>query len=290
MTTTLVAGVSGHTGAVVAQALLEQKQKVRVLVREPAKGERWKKRGAEVSVGSVDDAHALAAAFRGVDAAFLLLPPPPPPTTGYVQRAQKITDAFVQTLSGSHVKHVVLLSSVGAQWPDGTGPIRALHLAEKGLSTLKLPCTFLRACYFVENWGSMLGAAKDGHLPSFYPADFKFPQVATHDIGLLAAELLADHPKAHRVVELAGPVDASPNDVAATLGKLLGREVKVAPQPVAQVAAAFQSFGFSAEFAGLYQEMVQGILSGRVAFEHPESVRRGKQSLEVTLGEMLKHS
>ncbi len=136
----------------------------------------------------------------------------------------------------------------------------------------------------------MLGSAKDGQLPTFYPPDFKFPQVATHDIGLVAAGLLTDHPKAHRVVELAGPVDVSPNDVAATLGKLLGREVKVLPQPVAQVAAAFQTFGFSAEMAGLYQELTQGVLSGRVAFEHPEALRRGKQGLEQTLGEMLKHS
>jgi uncharacterized protein YbjT (DUF2867 family) len=290
MSTTLVTGVSGHTGSVVAQTLLEQKQKVRVLVRDAAKGERWKKRGAEVSVGSVDDAHAMAAALRGVDAAYLLVPPPPPSFTGFFQRAQKITDAFVQTLSGSHAKHVVFLSSVGAQWPDKTGVVRALHQAEKALSTLKVPCTFLRACYFMENWGSVLPAAKDGQLPTFLPADAKFPQVATHDIGLLAAALLSDHPKAHRVVELAGPVDVSPKDVAATLGKLLGREVQVVSQPVAQVAASFQQFGFSAEIAGLYQEMMEGILAGRLSFEHPETLRRGKQTLEQTLGEMLKHS
>jgi len=290
MSTTLVAGVSGHTGAVVAQALLEQKQKVRVLVRDAAKGERWKKRGAEVSVGSLDDPHAVAAALRGADAAFLLIPPPGFSITGFFPRAQKIIDAYVQTLHGSHVKHVVLLSSVGAQWPDGTGVVRALYLAEKGLSTLKLPCTFLRPCSFVENWGGMLAAAKNGQLPSFYPADFKYPQVACHDIGLLAASLLGEHPKGRRVVELAGPTDVSPADIARALSKLLGREVHVASQPVAQMAGALQQFGFSAEMAGLFQELTQGILAGRLAFEHPETLRRGKQTLEETLGEMLKHS
>jgi len=290
MSTTLVAGVSGHTGAVVAQSLLEQKQKVRVLVRDAAKGERWKKRGAEVAIGSLDDPHALAAALRGVDAAFLLLPPPGFGVTGFFQRAQKIIDTYVQTLPGSHVKHVVLLSSVGAQWPDGTGVVRALHLAEKALSTLKVPCTFLRPCSFVENWSGMLAAAKDGHLPTFYPADFKYPQVATRDIGLVAAALLGEHPKAHRVVELAGPTDVSPADIARALSKLLGREVQTAPQPVAQMATALQQFGFSAEMAGLFQELTQGILGGRLSFEHPETLRRGKQSLEETLGEMVKHS
>ena len=137
MPTYLVAGVSGHTGAVVAQSLLDQKQKVRVLVRDAAKGERWKKRGAEVAVGSLEDAHALAAAFRGADAAYLLVPPPPHDATGVLARSARIVAAFVQTVSGSHLKHVVFLSSVGAQHKEGTGIIQGLHAAEEALRTLQ---------------------------------------------------------------------------------------------------------------------------------------------------------
>jgi uncharacterized protein YbjT (DUF2867 family) len=289
MPTFLVAGVSGHTGAVVAQHLLDQKQKVRVLVRDPAKGERWKKRGAEVAVASVDDAHALAAAFRGATAAYLLIPPAAPSATGLLARAKKIAEAFFQAGTG-HLHHAVFLSSVGAQHPDGTGVIRALQLAEQQLKAWKFPVTFLRACYFVENWGTVLGPAKDGQLPTFLSPDFKIPQVSTHDIGRVAAELITEHPKAHRVIELAGPAEASPNDVAETLGRLLGREVKVASQPPTAVARAFEGFGFSPEYAGLFQEMYGGLTSGRVAWEHPETVRRGKEPLEQTLHGMLKKS
>ncbi len=288
MPTFLVVGASGHTGSVVAHSLLEQKLKVRVLVHEAAKGERWKKRGAEVAVGSVEDVHALANAFRGTDAAYLLVPPPSNAGTGVLDRARRIVDAFVLTVSGSHLKHAVLLSSVGSQHETGTGPIRALNVAEKAFSALKVPCTFLRAGAFVENWVPFLEAAKGGQLPTFLPADLKYPQVATHDIGLVAAALLTEHPKAHRVVELAGPVDASPNDVAGVLGKLLGNEVKAMSRPVTEMASALQGFGFSAELAGLYQEMTEGITSGHVAFEHPETVRRGKETLEQTLSALLK--
>jgi len=290
MPTTLVAGVSGRTGAVVAQLLLDQKQKVRVLVHEAAKGERWKKRGAEVAVGSLDDAHAVAAAIRGADAAYLLVPAPLHTATGFFQRVQKFIDTYARTLDGGHLKQVVLLSSVGAQVKEGTGVVRALHLAEKALVGLKVPCTFLRACSFVENWGGMLQAAKGGQLPTFVPVDFKYPQVGTHDIGAAAASLLVEHPKAHRVVELAGPVDATPNDVAAALGKVLGNEVKAVSQPVAQMATALQQFGFSAEMAGLFQELTEGIVARRVVFEHPETVRRGKEPLETTLRGMVQKS
>ena len=288
MPTYLVAGASGHTGSVIAQSLLDQKQKVRVLLHDAAKGERWKKRGAEVAVASVEDPHGLANALRGTDAAYLLVPPPPPTATGVLLRSRRIVEAFVQTVGGSHLKHVVFLSSLGAQHEKGTGIIQALHAAEKALSALKIPFTFLRAGAFVENWVPSLPAAKDGQLPTFLPADLKYPQVATRDIGLLASALLSEHPKAHRVVELGGPVDASPNDVASALGKLLASEVKVAAHPVGQMAAAMQGFGFSAELGGLFQEMMEGMIAGRVAFEHPETVRKGKETLEQTLGTLLK--
>jgi uncharacterized protein YbjT (DUF2867 family) len=288
MPTYLVTGASGHTGSVVAQSLLDQKQKVRVLLRDAAKGERWKKRGAEVAVGSLEDAHAMGAALRGADAAYLLVPPPAFSATGILARSARIVDALVQTVGGSHLKHVVFLSGLGAHVPDGTGIIQGLYTAEKAFSALKVPFTFLRAGAFVENWASALEPAKGGQLPTFYPADFKYPQVGTHDIGLVAAALLTDHPKSHRVVELSGPADASPNDVAGALSNLLGREVKAMSHPVAQMAGALQGFGFSPEMAGLFQEMTQAVSAGRVKFEHPETVRRGKETLEQTLGALLK--
>ena len=85
-----------------------------------------------------------------------------------------------------------------------------------------------------------------------------------------------------------GPVEASPLDVAQVLSKLLGSEVTVVSNPVAQQANAMQGFGFSAELAGLFAALTEGMLAGRVNFEHPETVRRGKQTLEQTLGPLLK--
>jgi uncharacterized protein YbjT (DUF2867 family) len=48
----VVAGATGHVGSVVAQSLLDSGRKVRVIVRDTHKAERWKKRGAHV--GQVD--------------------------------------------------------------------------------------------------------------------------------------------------------------------------------------------------------------------------------------------
>src|SRR4051794_38230603 len=71
----VIAGATGHTGRVVANTLLAEKQPVRVIVRDSAQGAEWKQRGAEVAVAALDDAAAVAQALRGADAAYLLVPP-----------------------------------------------------------------------------------------------------------------------------------------------------------------------------------------------------------------------
>ena len=71
----VVAGVSGNTGKIVAESLLQQKRAVKVVVRDPAKGEPWKAKGAEVAVADLGDAAALGRALKGADGAYLLIPP-----------------------------------------------------------------------------------------------------------------------------------------------------------------------------------------------------------------------
>src|SRR5260221_13461433 len=71
----VVAGVSGNTGKIVAESLLAQKRAVKVVVRDAAKGEPWKAKGAEVAVADLADAAALGRALEGAEGAYLLIPP-----------------------------------------------------------------------------------------------------------------------------------------------------------------------------------------------------------------------
>ena len=71
----VIAGVTGNTGAVVAEKLLAQKKAVRVLVRDEAKGAPWKAKGAEIAVAALDDAKALTEALKGAEGAYFLSPP-----------------------------------------------------------------------------------------------------------------------------------------------------------------------------------------------------------------------
>lgn len=282
-----VAGVSGNTGSVVAEELLRRGKKVRVIVRNEEKGQPWKAKGAEVAVASVEDAEALGRALSGVDGAYLLNPPDLT-TNDAIGRAQRIGDVFAQAIRTSGVKHVVLLSSIGAQHAGGTGPIRGVHEIEQRLLPLGINLTILRPTYFIENWGASLApAAKDGVLPSFLPAELQFPQIATRDIGHFAAEALLNPPNGTRILELAGPEDYSATDIANAVGGVLGKNVTVGVGPLDTVVAAYTSFGISENVASLFREMYEGLISGHVAWDQTGERKRGNTTPQEVLRPML---
>ena len=139
----VITGATGHVGAVAAEALLAEGKAVRVVVRDAAKAEGLRARGAEVFVADLGDQAALGRAVRGAG-----------------------------SLAAEKVPHVVLLSSVGAQHPSGTGLIVSAYNVEQQLRASGLAATFVRASYFVENWGAVVHPVRsDGVLPSFLAAD-----------------------------------------------------------------------------------------------------------------------
>jgi uncharacterized protein YbjT (DUF2867 family) len=287
--TIAVLGVSGRTGRVAAETLLEQGREVRVIVRDAAKGEPWAQRGAQVAVADVGDAEAVARALQGVEAAYLLVPP----NFGvedYAAYQLEVGKALVQAVKRAGLPRVVLLSSVAAQHEAGTGPIAALHFVEEQLRRTNTAATFLRAAYFMENLGLAFGALKDGILPSFFPADAPLEMVATSDIGACAARLLVEDGAAvgaPRIVQLAGPNELSMNDVASRISARLGRPIRVQVAPTSELVPTYTSFGLKPKLADMYREMTEGIISGHVAFDASLPIERGSRSLDSVLGEML---
>jgi hypothetical protein len=107
------------------------------------------------------------------------------------------------------------------------------------------------------------------------------------EIGTWAADMLLDddHDGGGRVVELAGPIDLSPGQVAQAVSALLGTPVRAVHQPVGTVADSFVRFGFSAHIGRLVQEMYAGYAAGHVAFEGAPA--RGRTSIVATLSGLL---
>jgi uncharacterized protein YbjT (DUF2867 family) len=287
----VVAGVTGNTGSVAAHALLDAGERVRVIVREASKAKPFVDRGAEVAVTDLNDENGLTHALHGAKGAYLLSPPDLTATDFLADRRRLVT-TFASAVEASGLPHVVFLSSIGAQHAEGTGIIQSVHAGEAALASTKAATTFIRAAAFAENWASVLPVAKgDGVLPSFAPKALVTPTVAAKDIGVVVARVLLEGPrpgKKLRVIELGGPADVSPEDVASALSRVLGRQVVVAEAPLQALVPTYTSFGISENIATLFRQMNEGVINGTVAWEkNGTEALRGTTTVEQALGALL---
>jgi uncharacterized protein YbjT (DUF2867 family) len=281
----VVAGVTGHTGKVVAETLLAQSLPVRVIVRDAKKGEAWKAKGAEVAIADLKDVKALIPALRGASGAYLLNPPDMS-VTDVAKWGQEVGAAFKAAIAESGVPHVVFLSSIGAQLATGTGPIVSLHHIEQALSGLKAHVTFLRAGYFMENLLANLHPMKEqGVLPAMFDLQRKVEMVATADIGALAAELLRAGASAPKVVELSGPVGRTLTDAAKVFSSVLQKPINLAPVPAAAQVGVLTGVGLPPTWAQAYADMNAALESSRLVFEG--TPRRGLITLEQFVARAL---
>jgi uncharacterized protein YbjT (DUF2867 family) len=259
-----ISGVTGHVGGAAARELLAQGQPVRAIVRDRAKGAPWAALGADVAVASLDDPAALAAALAGATGFFALVPNDPS-SRDPLGDARRITDAIASAVERSRVPHVVLLSSLGAELSEGTGPIVGLHQLETKVRATGAVVTSLRPTFFQESVGEVIGAARHmGIYPSFLPsADMAASMVATLDIGRAVAGCLASQPASSEVVDVLGP-EYSSRQIASALGAALGKTLQIVDVPPAGWVPAMMEGGMSREVAELLAEMYAAVGRGAV--------------------------
>jgi uncharacterized protein YbjT (DUF2867 family) len=90
-----------------------------------------------------------------------------------------------------------------------------------------------------------------------------------------------------QIVELAGPEDYSPEQVAATLSQILGRTVTAQQAPLSAVVPTFTSLGFSDQAAKLFEEMYTSFAKNTIGYEHPATIVRGVVTLREALSKMI---
>jgi uncharacterized protein YbjT (DUF2867 family) len=163
-----ITGVTGHVGGAVARDLLAAGASVRAVVRDQEKGRAWAELGAEIAVADFADRTALAAAFAGCRGAFVMLPTIPTATDA---DHRALADSIAAAVAGSGVSHVAMLSSIGADLPEGTGPIRWLYHLESRLRDTGTVLTAIRSPHFQEKVETVLGAATGAGVPASLAAE-----------------------------------------------------------------------------------------------------------------------
>lgn len=261
----VVTGASGNTGSVVAQTLLERGKQVRVVGRNSNHLRQFVERGAEAVVADMTDAAKLAKAFTGAEAVYAMIPPNVAASDVFSYDEQ-VTSSLVAALTEAKVQHVVALSSIGADKPSGTGPVVGLYRQEQALDRISgINVLHLRAGYFMENTLGQAGAIQMmGNAAGPLRGDLKLPMIASCDIGAAAANALLQLDfKGHQSRELLGQRDISYDEVAAIIGKAIGKPgLKYAHLPDDQLRPVLAQQGMSSNFVDLLLEMCGALNSG----------------------------
>ncbi|MGH9407595.1 MAG: NmrA family NAD(P)-binding protein [Terriglobia bacterium] len=271
-----ITGASGNTGHVIAQRLLAAGQKVRAIGRDAGHLSPLAEKGAEVVIADVTDASALRKAFSGAKAVYVMIPPNPsaPDVNAY---SEQVSDAEASAINAAEVEHAVMLSSVGADKAGGTGPVTGLHNFEHKLSRIAgLNALYVRAGYFMENVLPQVAVIKNfGSVAGPLRADLRVPMIAARDIGAFAADaLLALDFRGKQTRELLGGREVSYSEVAALLGKAIGKpDLAYNQLPAAQLEPIFVQMGMSVSMARLLLEMSEAMNSGHMVALEPRTDR-----------------
>jgi uncharacterized protein YbjT (DUF2867 family) len=270
----VVLGATGNTGSVVAKALLEGHQKVRVVGRGNKRLAGFVILGAEPFEANLMDPGALTRAFTGARAVYSLVPPDHA-STDYRAQQDKVTNSIATALEAAGVTHVVALSSFGADKPDQTGPVAGLHVMEERFRQIpKLNALYLRAGYFMENTLAQVGIIKSsGMMAGPVRADLALPMIATGDIGAAAADALFKLDFAgHQTRELLGHKDLAYSQMTKIIGAAIGMpNLTYIQLPAEQVIQAMTQMGFSKNMAELMCEMSEALDSGYMRALEPRS-------------------
>ncbi|WP_027134641.1 NmrA family NAD(P)-binding protein [Geminicoccus roseus] len=284
-----VMGATGKTGGAVLAELRRRGARVRVLARDPDRARHLAAKDVELVSADLADPDGLAEAMEGAEGAYVLLPPDPQAADALAAgRAQ--AQAIAQAVTSAGLPHVVALSSGGAHLHRGTGLIRTLYELEGALCRTEVAATLVRACDFMENWSLLLpGAVENGVLASpRLPLDAKMQMVSAEDVGRIAAACLLEPDGDLRIVDVLGPEDYAPQDVADAVGRVAGRPVRAVPLPGEALYQALVGAGIGPDYARGTVEIYEGLNSGRIRFEEGVGeIRRGSVTLDEAVRRML---
>lgn len=263
----VVLGATGNTGSVIAKKLLEQREKVRAVGRDAGKLAQLAALGAETVTADAADVTALTKIFEGATAAYLLLPPRAKDPE-LLASGEKMSTAITEAVRASGIQHVVLLSSVGAQHANKTGPIQALHTFEEMVKQVPdLNALFLRPAPFMENFLMLIPLVHSmGFLAGGIDSDQKIAMIATRDIGIAAAEALRKRDfSGFSTRELHGQRDLSHDEAAKAIGAAIGKpKLSYKHFPAFLIEQGMKQIGIPGKTASLMSEMNDAMNDGRL--------------------------
>ena len=215
----LLTGASGKTGKAILSALKQRGTATRVLVRSTEQAAELSSLGAdEAVIGDLRDRPSLVKAIQGCERVYYICPNVTPDE---VQIGKTLLEIAKKENIKRFVYHSVLHPQIEAM-PHHWQKMRMEEtLFGSGLDfTILQPCAYMQN--ILANWKTI---SESGVYPVPYAATARISIVDLRDVAAAAALVLSDQGYENAIFELAGPQPLSQDEVAATLSKILRRDV-----------------------------------------------------------------
>jgi uncharacterized protein YbjT (DUF2867 family) len=221
----LVAGGTGTLGTQVVRRLSDRGLPVRVLSRDPARAAQLPA-SVDILTGDLRDPGAAAAAVRGcatVVSAVHGFAGPGKPSPETIDR--DANRALIRTAAAAGVRHLVLVSVLGAAPDHPMSLHRAKHAAEQALQVSGLAWTIIRPAAYLETWIAITGAklADKGQALVFGPGRNPINFVSAHDVAAVVDLAVHDPSLRGQLLEVAGPENLTFTQIAERLILASGR-------------------------------------------------------------------
>lgn len=216
--TLLVTGASGNFGRIAVEELLAKgATKVIAGSRDTAKVADLVAKGAEARKVDFDDAGSLATAFTGVDRILIV-------STDAIGKRVAQQTAAVQAAVTAGVKHIVYISAPAARPDVNAGLVPEHFWTEVAIANSGLDFTVLRNHMYADNNLQGIGAAlASGQL--FDASGTRGTSFVTRaDTARTAAGALLTA-EGKEILDVTGPAQVSPEEVAAIFSKLSGKTI-----------------------------------------------------------------
>lgn len=256
----LVTGASGNLGGHVVDALLERgipASDIVAGVRTPAKAGPLTDLGVRVAPLDYTEPATIDAALDGITSVLLI-------------SGSEVGSRFaghrnvIEAAQKAGVEKFVYTSAPKATSVDYA--LGAEHRAtEEAIAAAGLPAVTLRNNWYHENYTQDLLGAADSGVIAAAAGDGRVASASRRDYAEAAAAVLVNDGHLGQVYELAGDIAWTYDELAATAGEVLGRQVAYIAQTAEQKQAQLEQFGLPAEVAqfvvGIDLAIAEGVLA-----------------------------
>jgi len=281
MSKILVTGATGHLGAAVTEILLQKTDvsNISILVRDPAKAEKFKEKGVNVQIADYEDKEALLKALVGIDKLYLV--------SGLDANRGLQHENVINAAKQAGVKHI-LYTSFQHKTELGNPAISFIaegHLyTEKVLKASAVTYTILQHGLYTDAIPMFAGQNLLQSKSIFIPAgEGKTAFAARKDMAEAGALILLDQTGKfdNQSIELAGSEAVSWADIAGIISKITGETITYTSPAVADFISTLTNAGVPAEIAGLLAGFSQAMAEGEFEINGQLENLLGRKPLTV---------